>query len=108
METIKTQRQGNTITLTVPQSFHIGAGVNTNPILTSNGIFYEFMDNDEFWDFDIDILQDLVKQGYQGTDLVSHFKVLKSDVPSALDKLIKDAEEQPTMTKSAFEKEIGL
>ncbi|MFD1124128.1 toxin-antitoxin system [Lentilactobacillus raoultii] len=108
METIKTQKQGNAITLTVPQSFHIGAGVNTNPILTLNGIFYKFVDNDEFWDFDIDILKDLVKQGYQSTALVSHFKALKSDVPSALGKLIEDAEEQPIMTKSEFEKEIGL
>lgn len=50
METIKERKQGNSITLTVPAKFHINPGTILEPRLTDKGIFYKFVDKDEFFD----------------------------------------------------------
>lgn len=109
MDITKTRKQGNSIILTVPKSFNIGEGVPVRPRLTSNGIVYEFVkDDDHVWDFDIDILEDLTNQGYTGKKLVTKFKESKKDFSKALNYLISETEKEPKMSKSAFEKEIGL
>lgn len=63
--------------LTVPNSFNIKAGTVVKPRLTSEGIFYEFVDEDDFFDFDEEILRDLVDQEYQGQKLIEKFKARK-------------------------------
>lgn len=99
METTKTRRQGNAITLTVPKSFHIDAGVTVKPKLTDHGIFYEFVQNDDFFDFDENILQDLVNKGYEGQKLISQFKKMKKQLPKAMDRLIDDSDKGQALTK---------
>ncbi|RMC24160.1 MULTISPECIES: toxin-antitoxin system [unclassified Lactobacillus] len=108
MRTIKTRKQGNSVMLSVPKSFGIKEGVATIPRITNNGIFYEFVDNDDFFDFDTDILKDLVSQNYSGQELIDKFLEAKKAIPEAINKLAQDAEPEPIMTKEELEKEVGL
>lgn len=112
MSTVKTRRQGNAMMVTIPKSFHIPAGTTLKPILTDKGIFFEFVDDNDFFDFDTDILSDLVSEGYQGKDLVRRFREQKKQLPSMMDHLINDAEREAShsspMTKKEFEHKIGL
>lgn len=109
MKNIKTKKSGNSITVTVPKSFNISSGVSFKPILMPDGIFYKFADKDDFWDFDADILTDLINQGYKGVELVKQFKQSKKSISSAIPKLVEEAKQtgQKT-TKREFEREIGL
>lgn len=108
MDTTKARKQGNAIMLTVPKSFNIKAGTVVKPRLTSEGIFYEFVNEDDFFDFDEEILQDLVAQGYQGQKLIEEFKTMKKKIPTALDKLVTEAAQAPTLTKAEAAKQLGL
>lgn len=110
MDITKTRKQGNALTVTVPKSFNVGEGVKLRPRLTDKGIFYEFVNEDDFFDFDEDILKDLVNQGFEGKKLINEFKKMKRNIPSAMDKLIGEAENEKmgVMSKEEFEKEIGL
>lgn len=110
MDITKTRKQGNSLTVTVPKSFNVGEGVKLRPRLTDKGIFYEFVNEDDFFDFDEDILKDLVSRGYEGQELINEFKQMKKNVPVAMDKLINEAEKDNlgVMSKEEFEKEIGL
>lgn len=108
METTKTRRQGNAITLTVPKSFNIGSGVTVRPRLTDHGIFYEFVQDDDFFDLDESLLQDLVDQGYEGQKLINKFKKAKKQLPKAMDRLIDDSNDGVAMTKEEAAKAIGL
>ncbi len=108
METIKARKQGNSITLTIPASFNIPVGTRVEPKLTPNGIFYEFVKDDDFFDFDTDILKDLISEGYEGQKLITEFQKMKKQIPKAMDKLRKEAEKEPAMTKEEVEKELGL
>lgn len=107
METIKARQQGNSIMLTIPRSFNIPAGTKVKPRLTKNGIYYEFVD-DDFFDFDEDILKDLVSQGYEGQELIDHFSRMKKAIPHALDKLVEEAKADGPLTKEQAGKEFGL
>ena len=53
MSTTKTRKQGNSLMVTIPKSFNISEGVKLRPRLTNKGIFYEFVDDDDFFDFDL-------------------------------------------------------
>lgn len=108
METIKARKQGNSITLTIPASFNIPAGTRLEPKLTPNGIFYKFVKDDASFDFDTDILKDLISQGYEGQKLVLKFQKMKSQIPEAMEKLQDEAKKEPVMTKEEVEKELGL
>lgn len=112
MDITKTRKQGNALTVTVPKSFNISVGTKLRPRLTDKGIFYEFVNEDDFFDFDEDILKDLVNQGYSGQDLIKKFKEMKKNIPAAMDKLIEEAEDEAAnnapMSKEEFEKAIGL
>ena len=112
MNITKTRKQGNAVMVTVPKSFNVGEGVILRPKLTDKGIFYEFVNEDDFFDFDEDILKDLVSKGVEGQELISQFKKMKKNIPIAMDKLIGEAEEETSKTHSIsreeFEKEIGL
>lgn len=64
---------------------------------------------DDFWDFDDKILEDLVAQGYEGKELIKKFKEMKKNIPSAIDKIVADVDnDQSVLTQEEFEKEIGL
>ncbi len=63
MRTMKARKQGHLMTVTIPASFKIPAGTHFLPKLTPNGIFYEFVKDDKAFDFDTDILRDLIKKG---------------------------------------------
>ncbi len=109
METVNTRKQGNAIMVTIPKSFHVPAGVTLKPKLTDKGIFYEFVHDDDFFDFDENILRDLVAQGFEGQELINQFKLRKKKLPDAMDKLIGEAEkDSTTMTKEQLEQKIGL
>ena len=59
-------------------------------------------------DFDENILQDLVHQGYEGQELITQFKKMKKQLPKAMDRLIEDSDDGVTMTKEEAAKAIGL
>lgn len=108
MQTIKARKQGNSITITIPASFDIPAGTRFLPKLTPNGIFYEFVKDDETLDFDTDILRDLINQGYEGPKLLKEFKKMKKVIPGAMDKLREEAEKEPAMNKKEADKEFKV
>lgn len=105
MDFIKARKQGNSIMLTIPSSFNIPAGTKFKPYLTTKGIYYKFVD-DDFFDFDEDILKDLVSQGYEGQELIDRFSKMKKAIPRALDKLIEDAKADGHLTKNRREKNL--
>ena len=51
-------------------------------------------------DFSEDILKDLVHQGYSGEELIQRFSRIKSEIPKALDRMKKEAMENPVITGS--------
>lgn len=107
--TTKTRKQGNSLVVTVPSAFHIKEDTILKPKLTSDGILYEFVEQeDDSLDFDVDILRDLTSKGLTGEELIDEFAKMKKEIPKALDKLTREAEKEPVMTKEEFEKEIGL
>lgn len=105
---IKTRKQGNSLTITVPSEFKISEGTTVEPELREDGIFYKFVNADEN-DFDVLILEDLVADGYEGESLIAAFKERKANVPVALKKLVKETkEESPVLTREELEKELEL
>ncbi len=54
-------------------------------------------------DFSEDILKDLVHQGYSGEELIQRFTRIKSEIPSALNRMKKEAMEKPLITGSLDE-----
>ena len=104
----KTRKQGNSITLTVPKKFNIKEGTVVEARLTKNGIFYEFV-YDGSMDFDVQLLEDLIKEGYTDQDLLAEFKKRKKNLPHALDRIVEQTLlEEKVMSKAELEKEIGL
>lgn len=66
------------------------------------------INNDDFLDFDEDILENFVSKNYSAKELIFKFKQMRKPIPTAFDKLSKNAEKQPVMNKKELEKEIGL
>lgn len=105
---LKTRKQGNSITVTVPKEFNIGKGTMMEAKLFSTGIFYEFIKSkDDFLDFDTEVLHDLISQGVTGEDLVNKFSQRKKEVSKALQKLRVETMSEPIMTRTELEKEIN-
>ena len=67
------------------------------------------MDND-FFNFDRDIVNDLVNQGFEGQSLIREFKKMKANMPIAMDKIIEQAEKENvgSMSKKRFDVIISL
>ncbi|QTQ40816.1 toxin-antitoxin system [Lactobacillus taiwanensis] len=107
MEILKARKQGNSLMVAIPKSFDIASGTKLRPKLTRNGIYYEFVD-DDFFDFDEDILRDLVSQGYEGTELINKFSKIKRAIPSALDRLVEEAKESKPLSKEEAAREFGI
>ena len=51
----------------------------------------------EHVDFSVDILNDLIEQGYTGTELVTKFAEIKRSIPRALQSLEEEATKGPMM-----------
>jgi len=51
----------------------------------------------EHVDFSVDILNDLVKRGYEGAELVTKFAEIKRSIPHALQSLEEEAMKGPTL-----------
>ena len=67
----KTINQGNSIMVTVPKSFNIPSGVMLDVKKVENGILYTFVPEEyDFFDFSTEILQDIIKEGYSGEQIV--------------------------------------
>ena len=45
-------------------------------------------------EFDEEILQDLISEGYEGNELLQKFKELRAKVPNAMEKMLNDLIEQ--------------
>lgn len=105
----KTRKQGNSITLTVPSTFNIDAGVTVEPELTTDGIFYRFVEENPILNFDAAILTDLVAEGTHSNKLVDEFKKRQQAIPQAFKQIEQEtlANESP-MTKEQLKKDIGL
>lgn len=41
-------------------------------------------------EFDVNILEDLLKQGYSGTELLERFKKIRGQVPAAMSEMLED------------------
>ena len=59
-------------------------------------------------EFDEEILEDLIKQGYTGQELLKEFKRIRAEVPIAMEKMFNDVIEQSNgesySLKEVFEK----
>lgn len=109
MDVVKTRKQGNSLMVTIPKLFNIPVGTLFRPKLTANGIFFEFVEDDDFFDFDTDILNDLIEEGYAGKKLLSEFKKRKKQINQAMDSMIDDAKSSAIpMKRKELEKTIGL
>jgi bifunctional DNA-binding transcriptional regulator/antitoxin component of YhaV-PrlF toxin-antitoxin module len=49
-------------------------------------------------DFSPYILEDLIKQGYEGEELLQEFKRIKENIPHALDLMVHDTMNRPAIT----------
>lgn len=104
----KTRKQGNSITLTVPKKFNIKEGTVVEARLTKNGFFYEFVDEDSM-NFDVQLLEELISEGYTDQDLLAEFKKRRKNVSHAFDKIVEQTlTEEKVLSKAELEKEIGL
>lgn len=65
----------------------------------------------DFFNFDEEILKDLISQGLSGQELLTEFKKMKAMLPKAMDKLIELTEEEvkhtQAMSEEEFRQEIG-
>ena len=105
----KTRKQGNSITLTVPSTFNIAAGVTVEPELTTNGIFYRFVEENPILNFDAEILTDLIAEKTPSYKLVDEFKKRQQAIPQAIKKIEQETLAHTTpMTKEQLENDIGL
>lgn len=47
--------------------------------------------NNDFFNFDKEIMNDLIAQGYKGQDLAHKFNKIKQAIPKAMEKLTEEA-----------------
>ena len=98
---ISEQRQ-----ITIPEEFYdalnfqheviiefIGKAIVILPNETVN-----FLEDIEEVDFSVDILRDLVSQGYEGEELIQKFIEIKAKIPKALERIKQEAMERRGVT----------
>ncbi|MFC5560218.1 hypothetical protein ACFPN4_14205 [Ureibacillus thermophilus] len=98
---ISEQRQ-----ITIPEEFYdalnfqheviiefIGKAIVILPNETVN-----FLEDIEEVDFSVDILRDLVSQGYEGEELIQKFIEIKAEIPKALERIKQEAMERGGVT----------
>lgn len=106
----KTRKQGNSIMVTIPKEFNIPSGVAVEAKRVENGILYTFVqEENDFLDFSAEILQDIIKEGYSGEQIVQEFTQRKQMINRRLHQIVDDTlSNQVPMTKEELSKEIGL
>ncbi|WP_099221543.1 AbrB family transcriptional regulator [Listeria costaricensis] len=106
----KVRKQGNSLTLTVPSKFKLKEGMSMEPELKAEGIFYRFVpDSTDIFDFDKDILRDLLAENLDPETFLSEFERRKNEIPTMIRQLADQAKKQENaMTREELAKEIGL
>lgn len=96
--------------ITIPQAFYekLGLGREAECILKGDELIIRRLDkaNDDYSDL---ILQDLVRQGYTGDELVKEFRKMKAGIRSAAQRMIDDAvslSKKDTRDRESVHKEI--
>lgn len=83
--------------ITIPKEFYDKLDMSPGKVrcLLENGrIVLEPINNGGFWDFSSEILQELVKEGYQGDDLIKEFEKKKQIIKESLAYMVKEASEE--------------
>jgi antitoxin component of MazEF toxin-antitoxin module len=106
--TVKTRKQGNSVTITIPSRFKIQPGIEFEPEKTNEGILFRFTKDENYVDFTPLILRDLVNEGYEGYNLIEEYQKRKDHIPIALQMLRDEAKAKGPVTREEFEKIIGL
>lgn len=106
---VKTRRQGNSTTITVPKELDIPVGTKMKAIKTTKGIMYEFVEEEEEIDFSNDILKEILSEGVARQDIVDEFEKRKRILTDNMNRVVeKTLEEEAPMTREELMKEIGL
>lgn len=58
-------------------------------------------------EFDVEILEDLINQGYQGQELLKKFISMREKVPAAFEKMMQDLIDQSNGESPAAEEAFG-
>lgn len=106
---VKARMQGNSVTATFPKYLGVQPGAEFEPEKTPEGILFKFVpkeDND--FNFDRQILQDLISEGYSGESMIDEFEKRKGNLPQALTHLTQKAVEEGPITKEELRAELGL
>ncbi|MDR1473481.1 MAG: toxin-antitoxin system [Lactobacillales bacterium] len=108
MSIVKTRKQGDAVTVTIPKSLDVSVGVELEPMLTDEGILLRFVKQTKKDDFDEYILRDLFKEGYQGEDLIAEFERRKSNIPKALYKIADETKNEAAISREELMREVDL
>lgn len=91
---ISKQRQ-----LTVPKEYYDALRLTNEAIIEFTGKEIVIRPAEqENVDFSQYILEDLIKQGYEGENLLQEFKRVKENIPRALDLMVRDTLDRPVIT----------
>ena len=58
-------------------------------------------------EFDVEILEDLINQGYQGRELLEKFISMREKVPAAFEKMMQDLIDQSKSESHAVQETFG-
>jgi bifunctional DNA-binding transcriptional regulator/antitoxin component of YhaV-PrlF toxin-antitoxin module len=99
---VSTKRQ-----ITIPQKFFeaLNIGNEVECFIRNNEIVIRPIHASE--EFSEEILRDLIKQGYQGEELLQKFREMRSKVRPAIQKLIEEAEEAARNFKGTGEDKMN-
>ncbi|WP_084787574.1 AbrB/MazE/SpoVT family DNA-binding domain-containing protein [Anaerobacillus alkalidiazotrophicus] len=93
---VSKQRQIN-----IPKDFYDALNITDEAIIEFTGKEIIIRPAEyETVDFSADILKDLVRQGYSGNELIQQFTRIKVEIPSALERMKKEAMANPVVTGS--------
>jgi len=98
---ISEQRQ-----ITIPEEFYDALNFQDEVIIEFIGKAIVILSNEtvnflediEEVDFSVDILRDLVSQGYEGEELIQKFIEIKAKIPKALERIKQEAMERGGVT----------
>jgi hypothetical protein len=108
---IKTRKQGNSQSLTVPYEFHVPAGMVVQPVLMKTGIYYEFVnEEDPFFNFEADILNEILADTSIPREKIGEvFSARKAAMPKQVKTYTAEAmSTAKVMTEEEMGKAIGL
>ncbi len=108
---VKTRKQGNSVTVSIPTAFKIPSGVKLEPELRQDGIFYHFIAEEQVDDLNFDefILRDLLAEGYSGEALIRAFSKEKAGLTQAIKDIASNTiNMSKAMTREEMEQVIDL